>query len=104
MSRRGPGLVAIYRWRVDAASEATFRENWREATGRLQEAGGFGSLLGRSQDGDLVAIALWPDAATRAAAFAASEAGSSSWSAEGPQETLLLEPLDDLWDLDAWRG
>ena len=98
-----PGLVAIYRWRVAAENRAPFRETWERATLRLRELGGQGSLLGEDSDGTLVAIALWPDAATRDAAFAATE-GEFDWPEAEWLDPILVTPAIKHWELAAAEG
>lgn len=65
------GIAILYRWRVEPAHEEGFRASWREATLRLR-AGGIarGSCLTRDENGEFVAIALWPSIAAREEAFA----------------------------------
>ncbi|MEN7536215.1 hypothetical protein [Aurantiacibacter flavus] len=96
------GAVFIYRWRVAAEHEAAFLDRWRKATRDLGTRGGLGSLIGKNKDGELVAIALWPDAETRDAAFVG-DGDAEPWP---PNERLAMEqidPLSDMWNLDAWR-
>ncbi len=92
-----PGLVAIYRWRVAPEDEAAFIARWRRATERLKPLGGMGSLLGRADTGELVAVALWPSAEAREQAFA-ELADAEGWPAAERFEPILVEPILDLWE------
>lgn len=88
--------MAIYRWRVAPEHEQRFAAVWRDVTLAGREAGSFGSLLGRTPDGVLVAVALWPIREARDQAFAGTQS-RTDWS---PAERLGEEqvtPLDDLW-------
>ncbi|NVD43594.1 hypothetical protein [Qipengyuania atrilutea] len=55
-----PGLVAIYRWRIDDENVEAFRARWTHATRALKPHGGMGSLLARADDGSFDAVALCP--------------------------------------------
>jgi hypothetical protein len=93
-----PGLVAIYRWRVASEHEAAFVARWEQATLRLRAQGGMGSLLGRTADGELVAVALWPSAEARDCAFAArADGGEAKWPPAERLETILLETIVNHW-------
>jgi len=91
------GFAVIYRWSVEAEHQTAFRARWHAGTLALREEhGAFGSCLTRDENGDFVAIALWPSEAARAAAFAA----------RGMREPLpgviefeesRLQVEDDLW-------
>ena len=98
-----PGLVAIYRWRVAAENRPAFRDTWERATLRLRALGGQGSLLGEDADGTLVAIALWPDAAIRDAAFAATE-GEFDWPEAERLDPILVTPEINHWDFTGGEG
>ena len=92
----GPGFVAIYRWRVAPEHEAAFVERWRQATAILSRHGGQGSLLGRAQSGEMVAVALWPSAEARDRAFA--EAGDDApWPPAERLDPFLVDPIANLW-------
>lgn len=63
-------LAVLYRWRVRAGHEATFRQAWREVTDDIRDNyGGGGSRLHRRDDGDYVAYARWPSREARDRAF-----------------------------------
>jgi heme-degrading monooxygenase HmoA len=66
-----PGFLAIYRWTVEPGQEAAFEEWWREGTDHLKAYASFGSTLVSEVEGRYLGVALWPDAETRAAGFAA---------------------------------
>ena len=90
------GLVAIYRWRVAEEHVAAFIERWERATRRLRGLGGMGSLLGRAATGELVAVALWPSAEAREAAFAL-VADDGEWPPAERLEPILVDPIANLW-------
>lgn len=61
MTDSGTGFVALYRWRVDPAEEASFIQAWSELTVLIREhQGGRGSRLHRADDGTLYGYAQWP--------------------------------------------
>jgi hypothetical protein len=71
LSKRGPGFVVLYRFRLHAGLEASFVDAWSRRTEQLRDAGGsLGSRLHRGSDGIWYAYAQWPDDATRQRAFA----------------------------------
>jgi hypothetical protein len=98
----GKGFVAVYRWRVEPEHREAFESRWREVTARLRAHGGLGSLLGRSRDGEFVAVALWPDSTARETAFAAADDGKP-WPPSERLEPILIDPDVDMWDLEGWR-
>jgi heme-degrading monooxygenase HmoA len=99
----GPrGFIAIYRWKVQAEHEQSFRERWHQTTLRGQTLGAFGSCLTRDASGEFVAIALWPDEATRTAAFASMGPQQPWLGAERLQEVKLAVE-DDLWTNSPFR-
>ena len=52
----------MYRWRVDADKAAEFVRQWELVTTAIREqCGSFGSRLHRTEDGEWVAYARWPD-------------------------------------------
>lgn len=90
-------FVVIYKWTIDPAYEAEFRDRWREATLRLRsENGGLGSCLTRNEAGDFVGIALWPNEAAREAAFAGRPPGEPRPGLIAFEETRLWVE-EDLW-------
>jgi hypothetical protein len=89
-------LIVIYRRQVEQACEDAFRALWREVTNEGCALGSLGSCLTRDESGDFTAIALWPDEATRAAAFARMTSGSTWVGAKRIGETKLYVE-DDLW-------
>lgn len=64
-------FAVIYRWKVESEHEAYFRERWRCGTERLKGLGSRGSSLSRTENGDFIAFARWPNERTREEAFAA---------------------------------
>ena len=64
-------FAVIYRWSVDPAYEAYFRERWKRGTQRLKQLGALGSCLTRADNGDFIAFARWPSEEAREQAFAA---------------------------------
>lgn len=99
---RMSGAIYIYRWRVAAEHEEAFLERWRKATQDLHGRGGLGSLIGKNAEGELVAIALWPNAKARDAAFATG-GNSEPWPPSERLPAMRIDPLSDMWDLAAWR-
>ena len=97
---RGPGLVVLYRWRLEPGREPAFIEAWSRVTGLLRSRGGsLGSRLHRGGDGLWYGYAQWPDAETRQRAFAdpmdpAASAQMRAAVAESFPE-ILLEPVSD---------
>lgn len=90
------GFIAFYRWEVEPQHEQAFRDRWHRTTLIGREMGALGSCLARSSDGQLVAIALWPSQAARAAAFEAM-GPQSPWVGARRVEEMRLEVVDDLW-------
>lgn len=91
-----PGFIAIYRWEVEPDHEQEFRDRWHRTTLLGRDLGAFGSCLARGPEGQLVAIALWPSEAARAAAFE-SLGPQPPWTGARRLEELKLEVEDDLW-------
>ena len=96
------GAVFLYRWRVADEHEAAFLERWRKATAHLGERGGLGSLIGKNAEGELVAIALWPDAESRNSAFAMGD-DIEPWPPSERLAAMQIDPLSDMWNLAAWK-
>ena len=96
------GAVFIYRWRVAAEHEAAFLDRWRKATRDLGRRGGLGSLIGKNAAGELVAIALWPDAASRDAALT-TDGDAEPWPPSERLATEQIDPVSDMWNLEQWR-
>ena len=64
-------MIAIYyRWTLVPGREEQFVEAWTAVTEHLKRQGSLGSSLFKSADGSVVAIARWPDLATRQASSA----------------------------------
>ncbi len=60
--------MVLYRWRLKPGMERPFVEAWTDATRLLKaHAGGLGSRLHRTHDGEYLAYAMWPSEAARAA-------------------------------------
>ncbi|MGB3711467.1 MAG: antibiotic biosynthesis monooxygenase [Erythrobacter sp.] len=95
------GFVGIYRWKVDDEHVAAFRRAWSEGTEALKPYNSYGSLLGRAADGTFVAVAMWPDKETRDRAF--EHAPDPDWPPLERLEPMLLEVLDDLWNVSPFR-
>ena len=93
----GPAPFAVlYRWRVEPACEAEFRERWRAATLLYREEhGALGSCLARDESGDFVAFARWPSEQARSEAFAAAVA-AEPWPGILSAEATKLAVVDDL--------
>jgi hypothetical protein len=62
-------FATFFQWTVLAGREEEFLQIWNEGTLLLLEHGSLGSALFRGEDGRFSALARWPDAATRDAAF-----------------------------------
>jgi len=92
----GAPFAVLYRWRVEPAHEAEFRERWRRATLDYREKhGAIGSCLARDERGDFVAFARWPSEQARAEAFAARGA-PAPWPGIIKSEEMKLTVVDDL--------
>jgi hypothetical protein len=63
-------FVVLYRWRIKPGTEDRFATAWAEATRSLIARGSLGSRLHAGNDGYWYGYAQWPDAQTRASAFA----------------------------------
>ena len=106
MAAEGKAFAVLYRWTVDPAHEAYFRERWRAGTRLLREThGALGSCLTRAENGDFLAFARWPSEAARERAFA--ERGPREpWpgiltfeeTKLTVEEDLLLGPVNQLAD------
>jgi heme-degrading monooxygenase HmoA len=100
VSKRGPGFVVLYRWRVHATNEDAFVEAWSRITERLLRTGGsLGSRLHRGSDGLWYGYAQWPSAEARQRAFAQPpDAAASARMREAIAESLpevVLESVSD---------
>ena len=96
----GPGLVVLYRWRLNPGSEASFTEAWSRITLSLRrDAGSLGSRLHRGSDGLWYGYAQWPDDTARQRAFAQSldpKAGAQMRAAIAESlPEVLLTPVSD---------
>ena len=97
-----PGLVVLYRWRLDPGLEASFIAAWSRVTLSLRDrAGSLGSRLHRGNDGIWYAYAQWPNEDVRKLAFGQSldpSAGAQMRSAilESFPEVLLAPVADYL--------
>ena len=106
----GPGIIALYRWRLHAGHEDAFVAAWSNVTRALRARGSLGSRLHRGPDGLWYGYAQWPDEATRQAAFAVEDPTTSAdvaimraAVAERLPE-LLLEPVADFLVLPQPEG
>jgi hypothetical protein len=90
------GFIVIYRWRVESAHEQSFKERWRDVTMEGRELGALGSCLAREENGDFVAIALWPTRQARADAFVRMNAGPA-WLGAKRFDEIKLDVEDNLW-------
>ena len=102
MTDSGTGFVALYRWRIDPAQEASFIEAWSELTVLIRKhQGGRGSRLHRADDGTLYGYAQWPDRSRWEEPWnlpAEAESHMSTLRAAVIErfEPLLLNPIEDL--------
>lgn len=54
--------AVLYRWRVEDEKAADFVRQWELATAAIRDrCGSFGSRLHRTEDGEWMAYARWPD-------------------------------------------
>ncbi|WP_265570951.1 antibiotic biosynthesis monooxygenase [Sphingomicrobium nitratireducens] len=95
-------MATFFEWKVDPDKEDQFRENWAAVTKRLHARGSKGSTLFRKEDGHFCAVALWPDKATRDAAFAMDETPQADTLAmrEAVIDTIHridMDEIDNLW-------
>jgi hypothetical protein len=59
-------FAVVYRWRVVPGREPDFVRGWELLTRAIHAScGSYGSRLHRGDDGNWIAYAVWPDAATR---------------------------------------
>ena len=63
-------IAIVYRWRIVPELNEQFVTAWTAITDLLKEQGALGSALFDADDGTVVAIARWPDRATRTASSA----------------------------------
>ena len=96
-------IATYFQWRVGRENRDEFRRRWKEATCRFLEEGSNGSSLWQSKDGDLCAFALWPDYASRDAAFAKirkeAQIGSLSELIDDVVARIDLDELENHWRL-----
>lgn len=60
-------IAILYQWRIREGCMDQFRQDWAAVTEALVQQGSHGSALFEAPDGSVVAIARWPDLATRMA-------------------------------------
>jgi len=95
-------FVIQYRWRLQPGSEDSFRAAWRAMTLAIRARHGTsGSRLHRTDDGELVAYAVWPSRqaweAARAQPSANPEASAVMRACIAHRyDALPLEVIDDL--------
>jgi len=96
------GFCVVYRWRLRDGHEASFRKAWAVVTEAIaHKRGGLGSRLHRTDDGEWLAYAQWPDRETwersQAAAPVAEEAFATMRTAIAhAADPVPLEPVEDL--------
>jgi heme-degrading monooxygenase HmoA len=96
-------FTVIYRWRVKAGCEETFREGWRRATEAIyQTYHSCGSRLHRCDDGTWLGYAQWPDRqhweAMRNHPAADAEAFAEMRdSTQGTTEVICMTVIEDLF-------
>lgn len=78
LTRRGPGFVVLYRWKLRPEAEASFVQAWSRISQLLLEQGSLGSRLHRGSDGLWYSYAQWPSAEARSKAFAAGPVDSKA--------------------------
>jgi|SRR5689334_22145693 len=95
-------FVVQYRWRLHPGSEDRFRAAWRTMTAAIRARHGTsGSRLHRTDQGELVAYAVWPSRQTwetaRAQPSADPEAGAAMYACIAhSHDATPLEILEDL--------
>ena len=62
-------LATFFDWTIHPGREDEFVSIWGEGTKLLLKEGSLGSALFRAENGRFSALARWPDAVTRDAAF-----------------------------------
>ncbi len=96
-------IATFYQWRIDPKNGEAFRAAWREATDALKKRGSGGSTLFCMDHDHYCALARWPDAKTRDAAFAAEKDSPESVQMRG-----FIKATIDKFDLDEidhrWRS
>jgi hypothetical protein len=101
-------IATFFEWRIDSVHDQAFRDAWGEVTRELRSAGSLGSTLFRKSEGHYCALARWPDAATRDAAFAAAKDGAASTRLRATIGATLqrveLDEVEDLASAEADRG
>lgn len=101
MNSKGPGFAVLYRWRLHHGKEALFIEAWSQVSRELRQRGSLGSRLHRGPEGVWYSYAQWPNAKTRAQAFALP--GGNPEASKAMQEAIaeslpeiVLESVSDL--------
>lgn len=95
------GIAILYRWRVEPGHEESFQASWREATLRLRAEGvARGSCLTKDENGEFVAIALWPSLVAREQAFA-SLPPFAPWPGVARISETRLTVVENLWAASA---
>jgi quinol monooxygenase YgiN len=95
-------FAVLYRFKLKPGTEPTFREAWRAATEAIRKHyGTSGSRLHRTNDGDLVAYAVWPDRAAweRARGLPSVSPESGAAMRACMVEPATVTPLDVVDDL-----
>jgi hypothetical protein len=96
-------FTVIYRWRVKAGCEETFREGWRRTTEAIyQTYQSRGSRLHLCDDGTWLGYAQWPDrkhweAMRRQGAADAEAYALMRDSTTGAPEVICMNVLEDLF-------
>ena len=95
-------FAVIYRWRLKPGTEAQFASAWAERTRAIMnQEGGLGSRLHRSDNGWFVAYAQWPSRAAWEGFMATNSPPSTAGTLmrsciEASEEPLGLEVVSDL--------
>lgn len=95
-------LATFFEWQVKEGREDEFRDAWASVTRRLHARGSQGSSLFVNEAGHYCAFALWPDRATRDAAFALDDplpddSARMRACVERTVHRMDMDRLDDLW-------
>lgn len=59
-------IIFLYRWKIKTGKEKQFEANWAAVTKAIREqCGSYGSRLHRSDRGEYIGYAQWPDTKAR---------------------------------------
>lgn len=103
-------LVVLYKWKLKAGAEETFRKAWSEVTLAIKaHKGGLGSRLHRLEDGTWMAYAQWPNQEKWEASKSiplpdhADAINAMKTSIESSEQVVLMTVVDDLLEHERSR-